>query len=149
MQLSILEKFLPQGARSIARTLTDRGHGAWIVGGCVRDCLMAELSRDPKPPSDWDIATSATPEQVSRLFRHVIPTGIEHGTVTVMMEKEPYEVTTLRAEAGYHDGRRPSAVQFVRNIEDDLGRRDFTVNAIAYDLESHALVDPYRCPGMR
>jgi tRNA nucleotidyltransferase (CCA-adding enzyme) len=143
MQLSSLEKFLPRGARTIARTLSEHGHGAWVVGGCVRDCLMGELSGNPEPPSDWDIATRATPEQVSRLFRHVIPTGVEHGTVTVMMGKEPYEVTTLRADADYHDGRRPSAVQFVRNIEDDLGRRDFTVNAIAYDPATQRLVDPH------
>jgi tRNA nucleotidyltransferase (CCA-adding enzyme) len=144
MQLFTLEKFLPPGARTIARTLAQHGYGAWIVGGCVRDCLMGELSGNPKPPSDWDIATRATPDQVTRLFRHVIPTGIEHGTVTVMIGREPFEVTTLRADADYHDGRRPSSVRFVRNIEDDLARRDFTVNAIAYDPETRALVDPYR-----
>ncbi len=143
MQLSVIEKYLPRGARQIAKTLLERGYGAWIVGGCVRDCLLGELSEEAKPPSDWDLATSATPEEVTRLFRHVIPTGIEHGTVTVLMGKEPFEVTTLRADADYHDGRRPSSVAFVRNIEDDLARRDFTVNAIAYEPESHVLVDPY------
>jgi tRNA nucleotidyltransferase (CCA-adding enzyme) len=143
MQLSVIDKYLPQGARQIARALHEQGYGAWIVGGCVRDCLLCELSGEPQPPSDWDLATSATPEEVTRLFRHVIPTGIEHGTVTVLMGKEPFEVTTLRADLDYHDGRRPSSVAFVRNIEDDLARRDFTVNAIAYEPESHVLVDPH------
>jgi tRNA nucleotidyltransferase (CCA-adding enzyme) len=143
MQLLSLEKFLPEGARTIARTLIERGHGAWIVGGCVRDCLMGDLSLTPRPPSDWDIATRATPDEVSQLFRHVIPTGVDHGTVTVMIGKEPYEVTTLRADADYLDGRRPSRVAFVRTIEEDLARRDFTVNAIAYDPVSGTLVDPY------
>jgi tRNA nucleotidyltransferase (CCA-adding enzyme) len=143
MQLSLIEKYLPEGAREIAKTLRDNGFGAWIVGGCVRDCLLGELTGNPKEPSDWDLATSARPDEVSRLFRQVIPTGIEHGTVTVLVKKVPFEVTTLRSDGDYHDGRRPSGVAFVRNIEDDLARRDFTVNAVAYDPSERTLVDPY------
>jgi tRNA nucleotidyltransferase (CCA-adding enzyme) len=93
--------------------------------------------------TDWDIATSAQPEQVQRLFRRVIPTGIEHGTVTVIVDKVHYEVTTLRADVGYSDGRRPDKVEFVDDIVADLARRDFTVNAIAYDVARDELIDPF------
>lgn len=92
---------------------------------------------------DWDLATDAAPEQVMSLFRKVIPTGVEHGTVTVLLPGMQVEVTTLRTEAGYADGRRPDQVDFVHSIEDDLARRDFTVNAIAFDPRSEALIDPF------
>lgn len=111
----------------------------------MRDCLLQTLfpERNVRPPGDWDIATSARPEVVQKLFPKVIPTGLEHGTVTVLINKEPYEVTTFRAEAGYVDGRRPGQVTFLDDISADLSRRDFTVNAIAYDPLSDELADPY------
>src|SRR5690606_5975148 len=92
---------------------------------------------------DWDLATSARPEQVQKLFRKVIPTGIEHGTVTVMVRGMGVEVTTLRGETSYSDGRRPDTVFYVDDITADLARRDFTINAIAYDPLDGALVDPF------
>jgi tRNA nucleotidyltransferase (CCA-adding enzyme) len=125
--------------------LKEGGHRSWIVGGCVRDELLRQEhgARGPHAPGDWDIATSALPEQVTKLFRRVIPTGIQHGTVTVLMNKQQYEVTTLRGETTYTDGRRPDAVYFVNDIKDDLARRDFTINAIAYDVLEDKIVDPF------
>ncbi|MEZ4409784.1 MAG: CCA tRNA nucleotidyltransferase [Polyangiales bacterium] len=128
---------IPAAARSICDALRERGHGAWVVGGCVRDHL---LGRDV---ADWDICTSARPEEVVDAFRKVIPTGIAHGTVTVVRDGAHYEVTTLRGEGAYTDGRRPDAVSFLRDVREDLARRDFTVNAIAYDPVAEALVDPF------
>lgn len=133
-----VERVLPLGVRKLCRVLADNGHGAWVVGGCVRDVLMG------REASDWDIATSAQPEVVQKLFRRTIPTGIQHGTVTVLIDREQFEVTTLRGEAEYSDGRRPDHVFFVTGIDEDLGRRDFTVNAIAYDPVARCLVDPWR-----
>jgi tRNA nucleotidyltransferase (CCA-adding enzyme) len=129
--------------------LQERGFQAWVVGGCVRDLLLAELREQPASAAqsavrnDWDIATTARPVQVRRAFRRVIPTGLKHGTVTVLLGEERYEVTTLRAEAAYSDGRHPDAVAFVDDIVADLSRRDFTVNAIAYDPLADELVDPF------
>ena len=108
-----------------------------MVGGCIRDLLMG------RAVNDWDLATSALPGEVQRTFSRTIPTGIEHGTVTVLWKGEAYEVTTLRGEGEYTDGRRPDSVEFVHRIEDDLERRDFTVNAIAYDPLTDELVDPW------
>ena len=131
--------------RRLCERLADAGYRGWVVGGCVRDRLLAE----PRPgrargrDGDWDIATDALPEQVRRLFQRVIPTGIQHGTVTVLMGEESYEVTTLRVETSYTDARHPDQVKFVRRIEEDLGRRDFTINAIAYDPLADHLVDPF------
>ena len=142
---SLLRQAVPEGARRLCERLVRSGYRGWVVGGCVRDQLLAEL--DPErargPGGDWDIATDALPEEVCRLFRRVIPTGIQHGTVTVLVGQESYEVTTLRAESGYTDGRHPDEVRFVRRIEEDLGRRDFTINAIAYDPLADRLVDPF------
>ncbi len=135
---------VPANVRELCARLRDAGHRSWIVGGCVRDELLAELEgRELSERNDWDIATSARPEQVSALFRRVIPTGIQHGTVTVLLGKEQYEVTTLRGETTYSDGRRPDSVYFVDDIKDDLARRDFTVNAIAYDVLADRLIDPF------
>jgi tRNA nucleotidyltransferase (CCA-adding enzyme) len=135
MPTSLLAQVVPTEVREICRTLREAGFEGWVVGGRVRDCIMASLasSRRLEAGGDWDIATNARPEQVQRLFRKVIPTGIEHGTVTVLIGKEGYEVTTFRAEADYQDGRRPGSVAFLDDITADLARRDFTVNAIAYD----------------
>jgi tRNA nucleotidyltransferase (CCA-adding enzyme) len=128
---------IPAPVVELCHRLEDAGHRGWVVGGCVRDLLMR------KPVNDWDIATSALPGEVQSLFRRTIPTGIQHGTVTVLHRGEHYEVTTLRGEGTYTDGRRPDRVEFVRDIEVDLGRRDFTVNAIAYDPIRRELVDPW------
>ncbi len=137
MPSTLSRDVVPPAVLAIAERLRSRGHGAWIVGGCVRDLLRGV------PVADWDVATSAPPREVQRLFRRTIPTGIQHGTITVLEEGEAYEVTTLRGEGAYSDGRRPDRVVFVSAIEEDLGRRDFTVNAIAFDPVSGATIDPW------
>ena len=121
----------------MCRRLSKHGHHAWVVGGCLRDLLLG------RPVNDWDLATSALPGEVQASFERVIPTGVAHGTVTVLYEGEKYEVTTLRGEGAYSDGRRPDDVFFVRDIHEDLARRDFTVNAIAYDPLDDRLEDPF------
>jgi tRNA nucleotidyltransferase (CCA-adding enzyme) len=121
----------------ICKELRKSGERAWVVGGCVRDTLRGERV------NDWDIATTALPETVQKTFDRVIPTGIDHGTVTVLWRGEGYEVTTLRGEGLYTDGRRPDSVVFVGDIDQDLARRDFTVNAIAYDPVDGHLADPF------
>ena len=125
---------IPQKAAQILKTLNAAGYEAYVVGGCVRDSILG------REPGDWDITTSALPEQVKELFRRTVDTGIQHGTVTVMMDKEGFEVTTYRVDGEYHDGRHPDAVTFTRSLEEDLKRRDFTINAMAYHPE-HGLVD--------
>ncbi|WP_225999105.1 CCA tRNA nucleotidyltransferase [Paenibacillus sp. BJ-4] len=122
--------------REVIHTLTAAGHEAYWVGGCVRDELLGRAIHD------MDLTTSAEPEQVIALFPHVIPTGIQHGTVTVMQGGHAFEVTTFRTESGYADHRRPTEVAFVKDIREDLMRRDFTMNAIAMD-EYGARVDPF------
>jgi tRNA nucleotidyltransferase (CCA-adding enzyme) len=148
-----LRRVVPVPVRSLCQRLRDRGHRAWVVGGCVRDVLLADLSThggaeaieraEHTVSNDWDIATDARPEQIKTVFRRVIPTGIEHGTVTVLLDDQAYEVTTLRGETTYSDSRRPDAVFFVDDIVDDLARRDFTINAIAYDPLEDRLIDPF------
>ena len=129
---------IPDGVRHILQTLNSAGHEAYLVGGCVRDLLRGV------EPHDWDICTSALPEETERCFadRRVIETGLKHGTVTVLEEGEPYEITTYRTEGPYSDSRRPDFVRFVPGLEEDLARRDFTMNAIAMDLQGN-LRDPY------
>ncbi len=126
------------GARHILQTLAAAGFEAHLVGGCVRDLLRGVT------PCDWDICTSARPEETERCFsgRRIIETGLKHGTVTVLVEGEPYEITTYRTEGPYSDSRRPDYVRFVPNLTEDLARRDFTMNAIAMDLERN-LRDPF------
>lgn len=139
-----LQGAVPLEVRELCQRLKEAGHRSWIVGGCVRDELLrAQAGTSQAPRGDWDVATSARPEQVMKLFRRVIPTGVQHGTVTVLLREGQYEVTTLRGEAGYTDGRRPDAVYFVDDIRDDLARRDFTINAIAYDVLEDKLIDPF------
>lgn len=128
---------IPAQVRQVCERLRSHGERAWIVGGCMRDLLRGE------EVADWDIATSARPQAVQRIFERVIPTGIDHGTVTVLVGDDSYEVTTLRGEGAYTDGRRPDSVSFVNSIEADLARRDFTVNAIAFDPIDQDLVDPF------
>lgn len=128
---------VPQAVHRFARVLIDATHAVYLVGGAVRNLLQG------RPPGDWDIATNATPEQVQRLYPRTIPTGIRHGTVTVLFAGDRFEVTTFRTETTYSDGRRPDAVCFAGTIEEDLARRDFTINAIACDLASGAVRDPH------
>ncbi len=125
---------IPGQVQNILRTLVSHGYEAYVVGGCVRDSILG------KTPSDWDITTSARPEQVKALFPRTIDTGIQHGTVTVMMEKTGYEVTTYRIDGVYEDHRRPNDVVFTSSLKEDLMRRDFTINAMAYN-EENGLVD--------
>ncbi len=121
---------------AIINKLRNAGYEAWYVGGCVRDILLG------RPVHDWDVTTSAMPHQVLELFDHCVPTGIRHGTVTVLEDDTQAEVTTYRTDGDYHDGRHPEQVTFVRNLEEDLARRDFTVNAMAMDDRDN-LVDLY------
>jgi len=120
----------------IVGRLEERGWRAWLVGGCVRDRLLG------RPLKDVDIATSARPEDVMALFERTEPTGLAHGTVTVILRGRPFEVTTLRTEGGYSDGRRPDEVRFIDDIREDLARRDFTINAMALARDG-GLVDPF------
>ena len=128
--------FLPEKVKYIIETLTDAGFEAYAVGGCVRDTILG------RTPMDWDITTSAKPEQVKKLFAHTIDTGIQHGTVTVMLSHEGFEVTTYRIDGEYEDARHPKEVQFTSNLLEDLKRRDFTINAMAYN-EKDGLVDAF------
>ncbi|MBQ1275501.1 MAG: polynucleotide adenylyltransferase, partial [Cellulosilyticum sp.] len=124
--LTQYNKKIPKDAICIIDMIEKAGFEAYIVGGCVRDLLMNRI------PHDWDITTSATPEEIKKIFRRTYDTGIKHGTVTVILNEEHYEVTTYRIEGEYKDFRRPTEVSFVDDITLDLSRRDFTMNAIAY-----------------
>lgn len=125
---------LPDHVKFILHTLEENGYEGYAVGGCVRDAL---LGRDPQ---DWDITTNAKPLQVKALFRRTIDTGLQHGTVTIMLDHTGYEVTTYRIDGEYEDGRHPKEVSFTGSLSDDLMRRDFTINAMAYN-EAEGLVD--------
>ncbi|MBX3186631.1 MAG: HD domain-containing protein [Labilithrix sp.] len=128
---------VPDDVVAICERLRAKGKRAWIVGGCVRNVLI------DKPVADWDVATDALPQELMKLFPKAIPTGLQHGTVTIVASGHHYELTTLRGESTYTDGRRPDAVHFVDDIAADLARRDFTMNAIAVDPASGALIDPF------
>ena len=129
---------IPSGAEHILQTLADAGYETYLVGGCVRDMLRGV------EPHDWDICTSARPEETERCFagERIVETGLKHGTVTVLVDGEPYEITTYRTEGPYSDSRRPDYVRFVPDLEEDLARRDFTMNAIAMDPQGD-LRDPF------
>ncbi len=127
---------MPKNVAMIINILQKNGYEAYIVGGCVRDAILN------KEPNDWDITTSALPEDVKRIFHKTIDTGIQHGTVTVMIEKTGYEITTYRIDGEYEDGRHPKDVLFTRNLVEDLKRRDFTINAMAYN-DKDGLVDEF------
>ncbi len=128
--------FLPDEVNRILSLLQEHGFEAYAVGGCVRDAILG------REPQDWDIATSATPEEVKEIFRHTVDTGIAHGTVMVRMDGRGFEVTTYRIDGKYEDARHPVEVTFTRSLEEDLLRRDFTINAMAYN-EEDGLVDPF------
>ena len=125
---------LPKDVKHIIGVLMENGYEAYAVGGCVRDSILGRV------PGDWDITTSALPMQVKGLFRRTVDTGIQHGTVTVMLGRNGYEVTTYRIDGKYEDSRHPESVEFTPKLEEDLKRRDFTINAMAYNDE-HGIVD--------
>lgn len=127
---------LPNDVANIIRILEEAGYEAYAVGGCVRDSILG------REPNDWDITTSALPQQVKGLFSHTIDTGLQHGTVTVMMNHVGYEVTTYRVDGEYEDSRHPKSVTFTRDLVEDLKRRDFTINAMAYN-EKDGMVDVF------
>lgn len=136
----ISQQHVNPGALEVCRVLSQAGYQAYIVGGCVRDLLLGMT------PKDWDITTDATPKEVMELFPKTIPTGLQHGTVTVVLGEgveNHFEVTTFRIEGAYTDGRRPEEVFFVLHVEQDLARRDLTINAIAYDPIADRIEDPF------
>lgn len=128
---------IPYELQKLNEIFSQNGFEAYLVGGAVRDVLLG------KEASDWDVTTNAKPDQVMKIFNKVIPTGIDHGTVTVHFMKKEIEVTTFRTESDYSDGRHPDKVEYTGKIEEDLGRRDFTINAIAASLFDGKIVDPY------
>ena len=128
---------LPGELRSVARIFDENGFQLYLVGGAVRNLLRGYY------PEDYDLATDARPEEVMRIFRRVIPTGVQHGTVTVLFKGKQFEVTTFRAESGYSDARHPDEVTFGVDIEVDLSRRDFTINGMALEVKTGALLDPF------
>ena len=125
---------IPDKAKDVIGTIMAAGFEAYVVGGCVRDSVLG------RTPEDWDITTSARPEQVKALFPHTVDTGLQHGTVTVMMGREGFEVTTYRIDGKYEDCRHPENVTFTPSLREDLQRRDLTINAMAYN-EEQGLVD--------
>lgn len=127
---------IDKGAEKILETLNGKGYEAYIVGGCVRDMIMG------RKPGDWDITTSARPEETKKCFKRTFDTGIKHGTITVLLDGGSYEVTTYRIEGEYTDCRHPDEVVFTRDIHEDLLRRDFTMNAIAYHPRE-GFIDPF------
>lgn len=131
-----IEMRVPADAEQIIEKLNEHGFEAYVVGGCVRDSLLG------KEPEDWDITTSAKPGEVKAIFSRTIDTGIQHGTVTVMLNRQGYEVTTYRVDGEYEDGRHPKSVDFTTSLLEDLKRRDFTINAMAYNGRE-GLVDAF------
>ena len=125
---------IPDSVKAIITRLEQNGYEAYAVGGCVRDSLLG------RAPKDWDITTSALPDEIKKVFGRTIDTGIEHGTVTVMYDGEGYETTTYRIDGKYSDSRHPDSVEFSRSLEEDLKRRDFTINAMAYS-DRRGIVD--------
>ena len=131
-----MEIYLPEEVKYIIKKIENIGKEAYAVGGCIRDTLLG------RSPDDWDITTSAKPEEIKRIFEKTIDTGIQHGTVTVLINEKPYEVTTYRVDGNYGDGRHPDSVTFSSNLREDLRRRDFTINAMAYN-DKNGLKDEF------
>lgn len=127
MSAELIQFDLPAPVRKVINRLEENGYEAWLVGGSLRDLLMGRV------PHDYDLATNARPEQVQALFNHHADVGLRHGTVMIIEDGMPIEVTTFRKEGEYSDSRHPDEVAFVDSIEDDLARRDFTINAMAYN----------------
>lgn len=134
--LSNIDIETPENVSYIIDTLTSEGYEAYAVGGCIRDTILGLI------PGDWDITTSALPMEIKGLFRRTVDTGIKHGTVSVLIDKESYEVTTYRIDGEYEDNRHPKEVEYTSNLIEDLKRRDFTINSMAYNKED-GLIDPY------
>ena len=120
---------IPSNAEKILHILEENGYEAYVVGGCVRDSILGRC------PNDWDITTSAKPEEVKEIFHRTVDTGIKHGTVTVLIGKKSFEITTYRVDGAYTDGRHPESVRYSKYLKEDLRRRDFTINAFAYNDE--------------
>lgn len=133
-EVSKMKIQLPEKVSEIINTLQQKGHEAYAVGGCVRDSILGRI------PDDWDITTSATPLETKELFKRTFDTGIEHGTITVLLDRDAFEVTTYRVDGKYEDSRHPKEVTFTRSLSEDLLRRDFTINAMAYN-DTEGLVD--------
>ena len=127
---------IPDAPKQLMKILLDAGYEAYVVGGCVRDFLLGRV------PHDWDICTNALPEQMNECFAdyHVIETGLQHGTLTVMVDHVGYEITTYRTDGEYTDHRHPDSVQFVGTLQEDLMRRDFTINAMAADISGKSVI---------
>jgi poly(A) polymerase/tRNA nucleotidyltransferase (CCA-adding enzyme) len=135
--MKLKKSAIPAGVLNILATLKTKGFAAYLVGGSVRDLLIN------RTPAEWDITTSAKPAEIMKLFIKVVPTGIDYGTVTIIAADGNYEVTTFRADEQYLDGRHPSNVRFTNDLHQDLSRRDFTINALAYEPFSNELVDDF------
>lgn len=129
---------IPKDVENVLNILTDNGHKAYVVGGCVRDSLMG------REPDDWDVTTDASPKRIKELFSsfRTVDTGIEHGTVLIVSGKTPVETTTFRIDGEYSDNRHPDSVSFTKHVEEDLARRDFTINAMAYNHKD-GIIDPF------
>lgn len=134
-------EIIPSDAIRVIKTLNNSGYEAYLVGGCVRDMLMGI------EPHDWDICTNATPDETKRVMKenkiYTFDSGIKHGTITAVINEENYEITTYRSEADYSDGRHPDKVEFITDIHEDLKRRDFTINAMAYNPLTDELIDDF------
>lgn len=131
-----MQFLLPDFVKTVIKTIENTGGEAYIVGGCVRDILLNKI------PDDFDVTTSLSPEEIIPLFKKTVPTGIKHGTVTVIIDSNQIEVTTFRSDGEYSDSRHPNEVSFVKNLKEDLARRDFTVNSLAYN-EKVGIVDKF------
>jgi len=132
-----LSKFVPEDIREIATVFADNEFACYVVGGALRDLLIG------KNPKEFDLATDATPDVVQKLFENTIPTGIKYGTVTIKYNEALYQITTFRTEGKYSDGRHPDTIEFTKDIEKDLARRDFTINALAYNPLTFEVVDEF------
>lgn len=135
LELSKIFSLIPPDIRSLTETFHENNYECYPVGGAVRDLLSGHK------PEEWDFASNARPEEVRKLFPHVIPTGIQHGTVTVMHQGRPCEITTYRIEGKYTDKRRPDRIEYAKTLDEDLSRRDFTINGMALDLQNKKLID--------